>query len=106
MSLAKDAFLLDLGSGGGNETVLVLLNALLRLIDRVARTRLAVYGWASYFGKLSLPVSPEPWANVCVRCGSGRPSSGLARSGPLYRCPQCGARNFFTPDAAYRRLRA
>jgi len=90
--------------GGGSETILVLLSGLLRLIDLVARTRLAVYGRAIYFGELVSPVPAEAWANVCVRCGSGHPSDGLTRRGPLYGCPQCGTTNVFTPDATYTHL--
>lgn len=90
--------------GGGNETFLVMLSGLLRWIDRVARTRLAVYGWASYFGSVTVPVAVEPWANVCVRCGSGHPAPSLTRRGLLYECPRCGATNIYTPDAAYRHL--
>ena len=96
--------------GGGNELILVLLSGLLRLVDRITRTGLAVYGWAMYFGEFSVPVAAEAWANVCARCGSGHPSDWLERSGHtrwmglLYRCPQCRALNFFTPDTAYRHL--
>jgi len=90
--------------GGGNEILLVLASGVLRLIDRIARTRLAVYGWASYFGELSVPPPTEAWANVCVRCGSGHPSDRLKRRGLLYRCPQCQALNIFTSDASYGHL--
>jgi len=90
--------------GGGNELILVLASSVLRLIDRVARTRLAVYGWAMYFGEFKATVASEAWANVCVRCGSGHPSDWLKRRGLLYRCPQCQALNIFTSDASYRHL--
>jgi SAM-dependent methyltransferase len=95
---------------GGNELVLVLLSGLLRLMDGIVRTRLAVYGWASYFGDVKIPVSTEAWSNVCARCGSGHPSSWLVENGRLrwrrllYRCPQCQALNIFTSDRAYRYL--
>lgn len=90
--------------GGGNETILVVASGLLRWIDRIARTRLAVYGWASYFGKVAAPVPVEPWANVCVRCGSGHPAHALTRQGLLYRCARCGTANIYTPDGAYKHL--
>jgi len=91
-------------AGGGSESVLVLASGLLRLADRVLRSRLSVYGWAMYFGEIPHPVEADAWANVCVRCGAGHPSGNLDRRGLFYLCPRCGARNIFTPDSAYRRL--
>lgn len=95
--------------GGGSETVLVLLNGLLRLIDRIFKTRTGLYGWALYFGHIATPVDCRTWTNVCARCGAGHSSGWLLSSGCVtkvlclrcYRCPGCGARNFFTRDEKY-----
>ncbi len=90
--------------GGGSELWLVVWNHLLRLGDCLLGTRLAVYGWALFFGSVSEQIDPEPWINVCARCGSGHQSESLVREGTVawklgflqtYRCPQCGATNFF-----------
>jgi SAM-dependent methyltransferase len=86
----------------GHEGFLAALNAALRCIDRLAGTRLSVYGWAFYFGA-SAPASLEgPWTNVCVRCGSGASEDYLRSMGVAgrfrYRCPDCGAMNLLLPD--------
>lgn len=70
----------------------------LRLLDCWFSTRARVYGWAFYFG--NTPPIGAAWTNVCVRCGAGHPDSKLVKGRfGLYRCPHCGARNFFTSDA-------
>ncbi|HYK89298.1 MAG TPA: methyltransferase domain-containing protein [Acidobacteriota bacterium] len=98
----------------GMELPLVLLNALLRLLDRYFHMRTSVYGWALYFGKVSIGVSPAPWTNVCVRCGRGHPSDWLREVNavsrrwgflPLYRCPHCSARNVYFRDEDFELLR-
>jgi SAM-dependent methyltransferase len=90
--------------GGGSELGLVVWNYLFRLWDHVLGTRLAVYGWALYFGSIPGTIDPQPWINVCVRCGSGHQAASLigerrvARKFGLFRtygCPQCGAMNLF-----------
>ncbi len=90
--------------GGGNELWLVVWNYLFRLWDRLLETRLAVYGWALYFGSIPAAIDPTPWVNVCVRCGSGHQASSLLAVGivtrklgwvQVYRCPRCGATNLF-----------
>ncbi len=97
--------------GGGNETVLVWLTYLLRAADRALHTRLALYGWALFFGEYAEPIRQDAWTNVCVRCGSGHPSDwlvgqGCVRKGILFgrrfACPDCGAVNRFTADEKYR----
>ncbi len=75
---------------------------LFRLIDRGIGTRLSVYGWSFHFGALAPRRREPPWTNVCIRCGSGHPAAALQKERgwpPSYRCPVCGERNFFTPDA-------
>jgi len=93
---------------GGDERLLVLLNALSRALDHLLGTRLAVYGWALYFGNVSEPVSTHAWRNVCVRCGAGHAAATLRAQGAVatkwgvfrvYRCPACDAANPFTPDS-------
>jgi SAM-dependent methyltransferase len=95
----------------GFEGPLVLFNAALRTIDRWFRTRTCVYGWALYFGSVTGPVSTHTWTNVCVRCGQGHASGWLISQGAVsgsffrrYRCPVCGAANFFTRDEKYGHL--
>ena len=90
--------------GGGFEWTLRLGTLLFRKLDRLLGTRLAIYGWACWFGAAA-GIDPLPWTNVCVRCGSGEPSAGLAvRRNMLglrvYRCPACGTTNYFTDDPA------
>ena len=86
---------------GFPEPVLALLNASLRLLDKSHRTRLSVYGWAMYFGRVPQIVGETPLNNVCMRCGKGVSFAetqayvcmkrGLL--GSRYRCPDCGAVN-------------
>jgi hypothetical protein len=83
----------------GHYTAVAIFGYLARVADRLFRTRLSVYGWALYFGAISGPVDTEVWSNVCVRCGSARPSRELRPRFLVYDCPACGAWNLFTPDA-------
>jgi SAM-dependent methyltransferase len=89
------------------EPMLLCLTALLRTVDRGFGTRLSVYGWALYFGNLKQRVDPTVRPNICVRCGQAHPADWLLRTGAAqrrrwllsrYKCPACGAGNFFTPD--------
>ena len=88
--------------GGGKEWILSSATYLFRIFDRIAGTRLSVYGWAMYFGSVGDEFDTGTWTNVCVRCGSGHPSAFLQTFGwpPKFRCPGCGATNFFTKDRA------
>lgn len=88
--------------GGGREWTLFLYAWISRRLDRWLNTRLSVYGWALYFGRVGEPVSTEPRINVCIRCGSGSPVSLLTgkiqlhsvlRFLQVYRCPNCNAIN-------------
>jgi SAM-dependent methyltransferase len=89
------------------EPVLLWVTALLRVTDRRFGTRLSIYGWALYFGKLEQPVESTVRTNICVRCGQAHPADWLLQIGAVqqrrwllsrYKCPACGASNFFTPD--------
>ena len=92
--------------GGGSETLLVIWNAISRLVDRWIGTRLSVYGWALYFGEIGEEVDRATWSNVCARCGAGYSSAWLENTGRVrrrwlirgYTCPMCGAWNIFTRD--------
>ena len=94
--------------GGGNETVLRILIYGFRLLDRMFHTRTCVYGWAFYFGT-GYTMETETWTNVCVRCGSAHSAAWLLEEKMVksrrFRCPQCGAKNYFTRDEAYVFLR-
>ena len=99
--------------GGGTETSLRLLTYMLRLADRFLRTRLSVYGWALFFGRIETPIDTRIATNVCIRCGSGHPSNWLLDNQHLvrrrlifrsYKCPTCGSINLFTDDKHYRHL--
>lgn len=79
---------------GGSERFLVEFSALCRRLDGWFGSRLSVYGWAFWFGRVGEPVDTIPWVNVCVRCGSGQPREAIERC--RGRCPQCGAVNRFT----------
>lgn len=91
--------------GGGHASVLRLATLALRSIDRGFGTRLSVYGWAYYFGAYQ-PSDLAARTNVCIGCGGGHSArklraAGLVKRGwwvPSYACPDCGSRNFFTPD--------
>lgn len=91
---------------GGREPVLIVLNAVLRIADRMFGTRLSVYGWALYFGSVPQPLDATPRVNVCVRCGAGHAAAWLISSGCVrgrfpfrrYTCPACGAHNCFTGE--------
>ena len=94
--------------GGGAEWVVRWGTFLLRRMDRVFGTQLAVYGWGCCFGR-PLVFDSTLWTNVCVRCGAGVPAERLMANGGVRRrwfgvrafaCPSCGAENYFTDDAA------
>jgi hypothetical protein len=94
--------------GAGTQISLRLFTGTFRLADRFLRTRASVYGWALYFGNIDAAVDRTTWTNVCIRCGAGHPSAWLRQQGfvakalgilPIYRCPRCETRNFFTDDA-------
>ncbi len=93
--------------GSGHAFALHAINFLLRTLDSLVHTRTALYGWAIYLGNLRERVETEPWANVCIRCGSGHPAEALLGQGRIrrrwgvvrcYTCPSCGTRNVFYPD--------
>lgn len=93
--------------GNGSRRSIMLLSYAARLMDGVFGTRLSVYGWALYFGKLSEPVETVAWRNVCVGCGSGFPAAWLMAAKLVrrrfllcrfYLCPSCNSGNFFTAD--------
>jgi hypothetical protein len=92
---------------GGAERALRVLTYVFRQLDRWFGSRLCVYGWACYFGS-GVCVEAGTWTNVCVRCGAGNPSRQLQKAGIVkwrsFHCPQCGAKNYFTPDEAYQFL--
>src|SRR5205807_1075474 len=87
------------------EPLVALAAAATRVMDRYLSTRTSEYGWAFYFGKVAMPVVPQPMANVCVRCGQGHRSADLPGNCvmkklwlPVYTCPQCGATNILLQD--------
>jgi hypothetical protein len=92
--------------GGGSERLLRIGTFLARKVDSLAGTRTSLYGWALYFGS-EVSLTTEAWSNVCIRCGSGHPSSWLTSSGAVqtglagirkFRCSTCGVINYFTED--------
>lgn len=91
--------------GGGTEISLQVFAWFASLSDRLFRTRLKIYGWALYFGNVSVP-DEAAWTNVCVRCGSGTSSDWLRQTNlvhrrlffRIYRCPHCGTANLFSQD--------
>ena len=93
--------------GGGREWSLRAASYWFRQVDAMFGTRWSVYGWAFYLGEMGT-VDEEASGNVCIRCGAAHVSEwlkalGVVRSGWLwrrYRCPDCGAENVFTDDAA------
>lgn len=99
--------------GFGTEPFLTLFSLVCRWADRCFSRRLSVYGWCFYLGHVPEKVDSRPWTNVCVRCGAGHPSEWLETSGIVrrrfalrnWRCPGCGADNFFTRDEDYRSLK-
>jgi SAM-dependent methyltransferase len=94
--------------GGFFEPVLLLLCAAMRLADRFRAARIGVYGWAFYFGSVGEAVDVQARTNVCIRCGQADLSQALEEAGRVrgwrvfktYRCPGCGAVNFFSRDRA------
>ena len=94
---------------GFPEPVVAPMGAAMRWVDHRLGTRLSVYGWAFYFGRVEEPVDTTPLENVCVRCGQAHPEFELQQRGisrnlllPCYRCADCGARNIFTSTAKRR----
>jgi SAM-dependent methyltransferase len=92
--------------GGGHEAVLDAWSGAARWMDGRFGTRLAVYGWAMYFGNVTCAVETRAASNVCLRCGSGHGSDALLAAGHVqgqrWRCPQCGTGNRFTRDEWFR----
>jgi SAM-dependent methyltransferase len=93
--------------GLGCEGFLRILVFALRLADHSLGTRLSHYGWGMYFGSVGEEVGTAGWTNVCVRCGTAHAAAWLAAAGLVrrripgwraYRCPCCGAHNWFTSD--------
>jgi SAM-dependent methyltransferase len=89
------------------EPIVAPMSAALRWMDGRFGSRLSVYGWAFYFGRVEEPVDTTPLENVCVRCGQAHPAGELRRRGltrhlllTSYRCADCGARNIFTSAAS------
>ena len=95
--------------GGGTEISLHLFNLVFRLADRFLHTRLAVYGWAFYFGNVKEEIDLQTWTSVCIRCGAGQSSACLLENDLVrrrmlfrtYRCPGCGTTNLFFNDNHY-----
>jgi SAM-dependent methyltransferase len=87
-----------LSLGAGSETLLRWWARLSRWSDRRFGTRLSVYGWALYFGAIPGEIDERPWSNVCVRCGAGHADDTLDVRRGRWRCPACGAKNFFSPS--------
>lgn len=94
--------------GGGSERILRLVTYAFRRLDGWFGTRLCIYGWACYFGS-GICVDGGTWTNACVRCGAGHPSGKLREmglvKGLVFQCPQCGAKNYFTPGEKYQFLK-
>lgn len=89
----------------GDERFLAVLLWLLRRIDRTFATRLAIYGWAFYFGSAEAPEQCAMLPNVCVRCGAAHSldylrayASGWRKRLGIesYRCPACGGLNLLS----------
>ncbi len=100
----------------GRESAIRILVYSLRLLDRWFGSRTSVYGWAYYFGEFSPEedLSSITASNVCIRCGSASPSEYLEIARcvqrrrflpPLFLCPVCQTRNYFTADASFLHLR-
>jgi SAM-dependent methyltransferase len=92
----------------GNENLVRALTYALRRLDHWFHLRASVYGWALFFGD-GLAPRVDAWSNVCVRCGSGVPSSLLKvrrrRLLPdVYACPCCATANYFTDDSEFSGL--
>jgi len=93
---------------GAGERTLRWATWLFRILDRRLGTRLAIYGWAFYFGGVGQVASAAPWTNACVRCGAGHPSERLRADGavkpgwaPGYACPACGTWNLWSDDERF-----
>jgi SAM-dependent methyltransferase len=91
----------------GDPRFIAALTFALRTFDRWLGTRLSVYGWAMYFGKICEPIETARWTNVCIRCGAAQSAAALRANvrlrrtslGPRsYICPYCREANLFTPD--------
>jgi ubiquinone/menaquinone biosynthesis C-methylase UbiE len=94
-----------------NKGVIVLLNALFRIADKVLNSRLSQYGWGFVFARQPALLDSLPsYFNVCWNCGSGQDAQYLKTSGNLrgilgikvFSCPCCQARGFFfDPPAGF-----
>ena len=85
----------------GGEASLAILSSVARTCDRRFGTRMSVYGWAMYFGRVDEEIDLTASENVCIRCGQGHSRDCLeslqivrSRQGiRYYRCPACQAFN-------------
>jgi SAM-dependent methyltransferase len=92
--------------GGGSEWSLRWANQVFRYLDALLGSKLSVYGWAFYLGKLP-PMDLVASGNVCMRCGAAHVSEWLRALGVVrgfwiwrqFQCPNCGAKNGFQDDA-------
>jgi SAM-dependent methyltransferase len=82
-------------------TVVIGLNALTRITDKILGSRLSQYGWGFVFAgeDVTLPPIHTAYFNVCSNCGSGSASAVLRVKTFLglgiFRCPNCGHKNSF-----------
>lgn len=87
-----------------NRSVVVLVNAVTRMLDRLLGTQFSQYGWGFVFArhKIELELLPS-YFNVCWKCGSGHGAEYLRGLGRvksflfmrLFCCPDCQANSFF-----------
>lgn len=84
--------------------IILTLNLVPRLFDKLLATRISQYGWGFVFARGIVSLQPLPcYFNVCWKCGSGHPAKGLKASGlvksafglGLFSCPGCHAKNVF-----------
>ena len=90
--------------GGGFDLSLLVYTWLSRRIDRLFNSRTSVYGWALYFGSNWPAFDLATLHNVCIRCGSGTPSSSLTVEKTWfgiekYHCAFCGSINTYCDDS-------
>jgi SAM-dependent methyltransferase len=87
-----------------NTLALLGINAVTRLVDKFAGSRISQYGWGFVFARPGVELSAlTSYFNVCWKCGSGNDAEILKHQGrikkvmvfSMYSCLDCGEQSIF-----------
>ena len=94
-----------------NKVTLILLNTMLRIVDKLFDSRIGQYGWGFIFARQPTELDSLPsYFNVCWNCGSGQDAQYLRTLGrirtvlgvKIFSCPCCHVQSiFFEPPPGF-----